>query len=510
MKRTSIFKLIPITLSMLIYTNVDAARWYVDPAGSDAASGTESEPFASMTKGQTAAAPGDTVYFRGGVYKFTSSTAADGVDLTKSGTSGKRINYWAYPGEVPVFDFFGMTALQRIKGLNITASYIHLKGLELKGVPQNLRTVHESWGIYVNGGSNNIFELLNLHHHMGPGLFIVRGSNNLVLNCDSHHNYDQYSSSNGTDANAPGENADGFGCHVNQAGNTGNIFRGCRAWWNTDDGWDLIQAQEVVIIENCWTWYNGYLPGTTTAIGNGNGFKAGGYGLPPTNVPSKPPQHIVRNCISFLNRSAGFYANHHPVACFWYNNTAYNNKSSNFNMLGVDVSSTSYPETSVGILRNNIAFTGTATTNSKGVDATFNTWNLTSVTVSAADFLSVDMAGVDGPRQADGSLPNINFLKLAPGSDLIDKGTDIGIAKIGTAPDLGAFESGATSVKEIHKGKLTPIPSNNIKGAQAFDLRGRNVSAELTGITNGVFMYRAVQSNTKPEMKLIVKMSAGN
>ena len=46
-------------------------------------------------------------------------------------------------------------------------------------------------------------------------------------------------------------------------------------------------------------------------------------------------------------------------------------------------------------------------------------------------------------RQADGSLPVLPFLRLAAGSDLIDKGTDLGFAFNGRAPDLGAFESGA-------------------------------------------------------------------
>ena len=42
----------------------------------------------------------------------------------------------------------------------------------------------------MNGGSNNIFELLDIHHNMGPGILIKHGGNNLILNSDSHHNYD--------------------------------------------------------------------------------------------------------------------------------------------------------------------------------------------------------------------------------------------------------------------------------------------------------------------------------
>ena len=51
-----------------------------------------------------------------------------------------------------------------------------------------------------------------------------------------------------------------------------------------------------------------------------------------------------------------------------------------------------------------------------------------------------------GPRQADGSVPNVNFLKLAAGSQMIDKGTDVGLPYAGQAPDLGAYEYGAATI----------------------------------------------------------------
>jgi hypothetical protein len=38
-------------------------------------------------------------------------------------------------------------------------------------------------------------------------------------------------------------------------------------------------------------------------------------------------------------------------------------------------------------------------------------------------------------------LPVSNFLRLAPDSDCIGKGTDVGIAYSGSAPDLGAYEA---------------------------------------------------------------------
>jgi MYXO-CTERM domain-containing protein len=417
------------------------ATYYVAPAptGDDAKSGAMDAPFATVARAQMAAAAGDTVYLRGGtyLYKAGTTTCKSGTDtvnaiiLDKSGSSGNLIHYWAYPGELPVFDFSGIKDSCRVKGFDVTGSWIHLKGLEVKGVPQNNMLNHESWGIWISG-SNNTFEQINTHNHMGPGLFIQEGGNNLVLNCDSHDNYDPLTS------NGAGQSADGFGCHVG-AGGTGNVFRGCRAWWNSDDGWDFIQAAEVVVVENSWTWYNGYLPGTTTSApaGNGNGFKGGGYGEPPTNVPANPPHHIVRNNLSVMNKESGFYANHEPVADYWYNNTAYSNHP-DFNLLG--------DPANVGILRNNIALAGTLLSNNtgSGVDSSFNTWDTgTGVTVSTADFQSVSLTGLDGPRQADGSLPVLTNFHLAAGSDLIDKGTNIGLPYNGLAPDLGCFETGA-------------------------------------------------------------------
>jgi hypothetical protein len=42
-------------------------------------------------------------------------------------------------------------------------------------------------------------------------------------------------------------------------------------------------------------------------------------------------------------------------------------------------------------------------------------------------------------------LPAIDFMKLHAGSQMIDKGTNVGLPFVGAAPDLGAFEFGATT-----------------------------------------------------------------
>ena len=451
-------------LVLLVSLSARAANtWYVAPTGSDTAAGSMAAPFATWGRAQTAAAAGDTVYFRGGTYKITTATqtcggsttaTVDAIVLSKSGTAGNMINYWAYPGETPVFDFSGITDMTnyncRHSSVRVDGSYLYLKGIEIKGTLQLNSDNHESWGVYITGGSNNKFELMNSHHNMGPGFFLQTGGNNTFLNCDSHENEDTLTS------NGDGQSADGFGCHPNKAGNTGNIFHGCRAWWNSDDGWDFINATEACTVEYSWAWYQGYKPDAigpvSLSAGNGNGFKGGGYGDPASDVPATPPIHVVQFNVSFYNKANGVYANHGPVNVIFYNNTSYNN-GVDFDMLGL-IGTT---DSSVGLLRNNLAFGKTLTSdfNNPGpISDMFNSWDSSlGVTVSAADFQSVTMtppascpqaytpggtacvsptdltsfAGMASARQADGSLPVLPFLHLAAGSDLDRQGNRPGL-----------------------------------------------------------------------------------
>lgn len=417
-----------------------AATYYVapPPTGNDSAPGTEAAPFASMQRAQTAAAAGDTVYFKAGVYAYTRGTSAcasqtatiSAVELSKSGSAERPINYFAAPGEKPILDFDGIRDSCRIKGILLSGNFIHLRGFELRGVRQNNNLNHESWAIWIQG-SNNVIEACDIHDIMGPGVFIQRGSNNLVLNVDSHDNLDELTS------NGAGESADGFGCHVRE-GETGNVFRGCRAWWNADDGYDFINSGAACVVEQSWAWYNGYRPGTLDPIGNGNGFKGGGYGADPATFPDTPAQHVIRQNLSVLNRAAGFYANHHPGPLFFTNNTGYGNRP-NFNMLGMDRDGN---DITVGVYRNNLAVSGTAFSNRNGADDADNSWTIGGISVSDADFASVSELGLDAPRQADGSLPLLDNFRLAAGSDVIDRGVDVQLPFAGAAPDLGAFESG--------------------------------------------------------------------
>jgi MYXO-CTERM domain-containing protein len=196
-------------------------------------------------------------------------------------------------------------------------------------------------------------------------------------------------------------------------------------------------------------------------------------------------RHMVRNCVAWKNKAAGFYSNHSTGGHTWYNNTALQN-GTQYNMLtGATAGSVTLTGSMVHILKNNIGFPFKNANMENGVDSQFNTWDL-NITPKTSDFLNITDPSVDGkgqaieasspafgPRQADGSLPNIDFLKLAGGSQMIDKGTDVGLPFVGAKPDLGAYEYGATGG--------TPGTGGNTGVAGAPGTGGKSGSGGATG-----------------------------
>lgn len=427
---------------------VEAKEYYVATTGDDGNPGSIEAPYATLQKAVGVAVAGDTVWIRGGTYAITTpQSSSGGILFNKSGTSDtNRIKYWAYPGEIPVFDFANLkvSTTGYTMGFYVTGSWLHFKGLELCNVPMNQ---YSNNAISVDGGGNDIFELLDMHHNSGNGIFIGKGAGgHLVLNCDAHDNFDA------TSNQGEGQNADGFGVHYQTSG-ARTIIRGCRAWWNSDDGYDLINQEVSVTVENSWAMGNGYAKYGTynPADGNGNGFKMGSS---KTGV-----RHLVQNNVAWKNKASGFYANHSSGGNTWYNNTSFRN-GTQFNMLASPPDDPNTTITLTGdlvhIMRNNLGYPN-KNSNMNGVDGAFNAWDL-SLTPADKDFLgvadpsvsgtgaSIEESGALGPREANGSLPAIDFLKLAAGSQMIDKGTDVGLPFVGAAPDLGAYEFGAVAI----------------------------------------------------------------
>ena len=426
---------------------LSAKEFYVAPQGNDSNNGSITKPVESIKRAQELASSGDVVYIRGGLYTMREEQIAvkKGIWAYVTSLDKNGISYLAYKNEIPVFDYKNIKPENyRIVAFLVSGNNIHIKGIEAIGIQVTIQK-HTQSECFEIRGNNNTLEQIKMHENMAIGVYMLSGSNNLILNCDAYNNWDSVSEG------GKGGNTDGFGAHL-QKGSINNIFRGCRAWFNSDDGFDLINNAEPVLIENCWAFYNGYSSDFVSRA-DGNGFKSGGYAKgrnPYSNLIANftpIPKNTIRFCLAVGNKQGGFYANHHLEGNYWHNNTAYKNRV-NYDMLNcVALNSTDFGTDGPGWnheLVNNLGFAAKVKElgnidKSRCVLKT-NYFDLADNSVTASDFLSLDETLLTAPRQADGSLPNNDFLKLAPSSKLINTGTDIGFPFNGKAPDLGCFE----------------------------------------------------------------------
>ena len=428
----------PPTIGAYEYEEALRPPYYIATNGNDVTGdGSIGNPWASWSKiGDITLYPGDIVYIRGGTYRTTGDGSTtvhvrwDGIN----GTINDTIKIMAYPGETPILNLDNITQTAQYSYIIFiqNSNYLHIKGLRVTGLPQfpygNSGTL--SYGFRLSGSSHNLIEFNEADHLAFRGYSLESGSNyNLFLNCDAHHLKDPYS------ADDPYGGADGFG-RTGGSTATGNVFRNCRAWLCSDDGWDHYSTDGYTYIEGCWSFWNGYLDeARTQPAGDGTGFKLG-----PGNTNLTIASRIVTNCLAVQNRANGldqnFYEGVGEFASHIYNNTMYGNGQYGFRMRPYGTSNGSNAD----IIRNNIAYLNTGGTylGDAGDTQDHNTWNGL-VTLTSADFVSLNTAVLDDARQADGSLPDITLLHLATGSDLIDAGIDVGLP-YENAPDMGCFE----------------------------------------------------------------------
>lgn len=410
-----------------------SANFYVSPNGNDNNPGTFEKPFATWQKAFTMAQPGNLVYIRGGVYTpkptyRSNNPASDhcGVWIkNKGGKATDVIKIWAYPGEVPIMDLKSWNYTYTKRGIMIeeenNADYWHLKGLKIRNISQ--QSVGFSVGIFLYAADNIIIEDCETYNIGGPGMYGTdyygnTPNDNSFINCDSHDNYDNMSAT-------PGGNADGFQMYKG----SNNKYINCRSWNNSDDGWDFFNHKGVVTLEGCWAFNNGI------ASGDGCGFKLGGKSIVKTpGVYSR----VLKNCLAFYNKNVGFYENQAHINMYLANNTSFKNGTRGTSAAGAGFQFYYNSTGDTAMLINNASYNDFkgSSFNTTVINKT-NTWNNLSVTSS--DFITVDTVGVTGAR-ANGSLPKINFLKLTSSSNLIDKGTYVGLNYLGTKPDLGAYE----------------------------------------------------------------------
>ncbi len=413
---------------------------YCSPNALADGKGTKESPMA-IEKAITSIKSGGTIYMLEGNYAFDKQlTIAVGND----GESNAYKSIKAYPNANVTLDFSAQsynssdTSLNA-RGLQIEANYWYIYGIRVYGSADN--------GIFL-AGNNNIVEMCVLEANRDTGLQVSRRnsslssikdwpSNNLILNCTSFNNMDT----------ATGENADGFAAKLTCG--VGNVFDGCIAYNNVDDGWDLYTKSATgqigaVTIKNCIAFRNGQTSeGVYTDNSDGNGFKLGGSSI--------ANNHFVENCISFENKNHGFTDNSNPGVislkdCTSYNNSLADGGKSNFDFARSDSSN--------NIFKNIITFStkkvssdkykGTATnssfynsqkyyliTGTEEVNTRDSLRGTQYAGVTASDFVNLDAPKLGADvhtlwRNADGTINTHGFLMLAESSSLNTMGAEFG------------------------------------------------------------------------------------
>ena len=391
--------------------------YFCSPNGNATAEGTISSPVDFVT-GIEKMSRADTLYCRGGQYNLTTTIHIK----NKDGFKGNHTVIMAYKNEKPIMDFRKQEYGKR--GIMVESDNVYMKGLIIRYTGKN--------GLF-NTGSYCIFENLDVYGNGDTGVQMKNGHSNLILNCDSHDNFDY--KLKGIEAADFGGNADGFADKQYYGG--GNTYRGCRAWNNSDDGWDFyahstafdqFKGDGIDITDN-----DGQ-PGHVslrhyTNYGNGNGFKLGG----------KRTVHnvTVKNCISIRNRVKGFDQNNNLGSMCLYNNTSYQN-GENYGFHNKENGGKLAVRNSISIDGKRDDVLRTATT-----VHTNNTWDTEGIQASVDDFKSVDYQKyILAKRQSDGSLPNTPLFRLTSGSKLRNAGTYVGIPYSGERPNIGTFEDG--------------------------------------------------------------------
>lgn len=121
--------------------NVSAATYYVSTNGNDSATGSISQPWATLQKGMATISPGDTLLVRGGTY------TGQAVDIQgRDGRPGSWFTVKNYIGESPVFVGPGGKSDQ-IGLILHDDSYWKIEGLHFKGYP--------GCGIYIGSTAVN-------------------------------------------------------------------------------------------------------------------------------------------------------------------------------------------------------------------------------------------------------------------------------------------------------------------------------------------------------------------
>lgn len=385
---------------------------YVAPQASSKGVGSKQDP-KSIYEAVKWAAPGDVIMLMGGTYEMNGTLT---IDRGISGTADKMITMMADPesSRRPVFNFG-----KKSSGMVFAGDYWNFKGFDVTNSSAGQK------GIQVSG-SNNVLNDIRAYRNGNTGIQISRykssdlkedwPANNLILNCTSYLNAD------------PGyEDADGFAAKLTIG--EGNVFDGCIAAYNADDGWDLFAKIETgpigkVVIKNSIAFKNGYVinefTGAEINAGNGNGFKMGGESI--------TGYHELQNSIAFGNKAKGIDSNSCPDNQV-KNSTSFDNESFNVAFYTNNAKNTDYSAT--GIISYKKSNTEAENIKPRGMQDESKIYNLTNFYFNGSKstngkevvtddwFVSLDMdKAIHGgiTRNADGSINMNGFLELVDAS----------------------------------------------------------------------------------------------
>ena len=460
-----------------------ATVYYASPTGTDATGTSKASP-GSITAMIGKLKAGDQLILLDGQYNLKSL-----IKITQSGTVDQYISIAADDGAKPILDFH--EAPNKQNAIQLTGNYFLLKGFVVRYSGYK--------GIWVEKGKYNILENLEVYGCCNSGIQLRSGGHNMVINCDSHDNFDYQDN---------GGNADGFADKQGDAC-AGNVYIGCRSWNNSDDGWDSYERVTdgtPTVYVNCIAYNNGpasfnltnhhRVKGVDAGLdcfngkdltsfangGNPNGFKLGGKGTVHNTE--------LYRCLAVGHRSKGFDQNNNAGKMKLINCTAYR---SNLNYgFGDDYAYTLDIHNCISFEPGDVAKGHLSTAKSATVAQSHNTWN-NGFSVSDADFESLDVKNlILSSRNADGSLPETLLFHLKSTSTLIDKGMIYDASRFegdqighyvyyqGSAPDLGCYEFGATP------SAIEAMTFDDIKllnpDAPCYNLQGRRVDASFKGI----------------------------
>lgn len=407
---------------------------FCSPNASSNGAGTLDNP-TTVEKAIESIEAGGVVYLLAGTYKYNVPIK---ILEANSGTSGKIKMLRPYNGEV-IFDFSGQTygdTATNYRGFSLEGDYWHVFNITIKGAADN--------GMILSG-SNNVVELCKFEANRDTGLQLSRTdttkskiedwpSYNLIKNCTSFNNMDP----------ATGENADGFAPKLTCG--VGNVFDGCMAYNNVDDGWDMYAKSEtgpigVVTLKNCISFRNGSTSaGVFTANSDGNGFKLGGSGI---GTP-----HIVENCIAFENKKHGVTDNNNPEKLTLKDITSFDNGKGDSNGANFQLNRTnatfknflsykksgSASDSMIGTISNSIYYnSGKYYLVSSDTAISSNKVGVVDNGPSDADFTGVKSPELGADvhelwRNADGSINTQGFLMTTSNSKLNSMGAKFGVS----------------------------------------------------------------------------------